>query len=117
MIDPVSGGIATEAEVRAHLQQLRIWAEAYLTLDRETGGLYTLTQAILQLERALADSRGIQDVDAAAFEFLRKNQQVDFKQGIATWDHYELIGDQWRVTTWKVDATLSDPSIRTFPNE
>lgn len=117
MINPVTGGTQSEAEVRVHLGQLRIWAEAYNTLDQGSGGLYTVAKGISALEKALADSAPADGAVAASWAFLTKNQQVKWNSGGPTWEYYELVDDEWRITEYEVEVTLKNPRVRSQGHE
>lgn len=110
MINPVTGGAASEPEIRAHLHQLRGLAESYNSLDRETGGLYRLGQSIQQLEKVLGEGDFL-PADAE-FIFLQRNATVKWNTGVPTWEHWQIVGDDWRVTTWEVTVSLANPRSR-----
>jgi hypothetical protein len=110
MINPTTGGYAPESELRFDLDKWRIYLESYRTLDRLTGGLSTVTQNIIELERAL-DSTDTSESDAT-YDFLRRNGQVKWNSGTPTWDHYQLVDGEWVITTYQVAVTLSNPQRR-----
>jgi hypothetical protein len=111
MINPVTGGRETEAELRAHLGQLRHNLMAYKSLDRITGGMWTLTNNIIQLENALKGAD--MSHTNAEYEFLRRNASVNWNSGVPTWEHWELENDTWTVTTYEISVDLTNPRIRT----
>lgn len=117
MINPVTGGAQPEAEIRAHLGRLRVWAEAYNTLDKGSGGLYTVLQSILALEDVLKGSEGVGDLDEAEWQFLKKNPQIKWNSGVPVWEFYELIDGNWRVTAYEVDVNLTNPRVKTLDGD
>lgn len=119
MIDPVTGGYATEDEIQHHLTKLRGYLMSYLTLDRETGGLWHLGENIRQLELTLA-LKGIVPMTRpsdAHYEFMRRHSGVKWNSGVPTWEYYELVDGQWRITVYEVSVDLTNPRVRTMPRE
>lgn len=114
MINPVTGGYSTEAEIRAHLgAQRRLWMQ-YRDLDRETGGSWRLAEDIAQLERVLGGQP--MTIPDAEHQFLKRNDQVRWNQGGApTWDHWELVGEQWQITTYEINVQLTPVVVRSSP--
>lgn len=115
MINPVSGGSATEAKIRIHLDELRRQFEAYRTLDRVTGGIATVAESILALEKVLKDDPMAHS--DAEYDFLRKNQTVHWNTGVPTWDHYTLVDGEWVITRYEINVELTNPRVRTEHHE
>lgn len=113
MIDPVTGGYATEAEIRIHLDKLRALYMSYHTLDRQSGGLFLLSDNIRQLELVLKGTSSMSSLRDAQHEFLKRNSAVKWVSGVPTWDHYELVDGEWQITTYEVSVDLTNPRNRT----
>lgn len=111
MIDPVAGGTATEAQIRAHLYALRIQEAQYAELERNTGGPSRLAYNILQMERALLG--GELTGQDAVYEFLKRDHAVSWTTGAPTWDHWQLVNGQWKITTYQLHLTLDPLAVRT----
>lgn len=116
MINPVTGGSATESEIRRDLDYWRRFLLTYRTLDRETGGAPAIAEAIVSLENALKEAN--KSSTDAGYEFLKKNQAVNWKSGVPTWDHWELVdGAEWRITTYEITIDLINPRLKTYQME
>src|SRR3954465_12775315 len=74
VINPVTGGLATEGEIRRDLDYWRRFLLTYRSMDKESGGMPAVAEAVVLLENAL------KDVDKAStdasYEFLKRNQSI-----------------------------------------
>jgi hypothetical protein len=112
MINPATGGYASEAEIRIELGTQRIHLEAYKHMDAATGGPSAIAQRIIELERVLEPKSEETTLEDATYDFLRKNPQVKWHSGSPTWDHYELVDGEWVITTYTVAVSLANPTRR-----
>jgi hypothetical protein len=116
VINPVTGGLATESEIRRDLDYWRRFLLTYRSMDKESGGMPAVAEAVVLLENAL------KDVDKAStdasYEFLKRNQSIHWNSGVPTWDHWELVdGAEWRITTYEIAVDLINPRPKTHQME